>query len=569
MSRRLPRLLAAALALLVGAGVAWHLRNRAPPNVLLITLDTVRADRLGSYGYQGAATPTLDRLAAEGVRFEFAYSPTPLTLPAHATLLTGVQPPTHGLIDNGMRASRFPVSTLAERLRAAGYDTGAFVAAYVLNAVHGLDRGFALYDDGPDVAGDVFALFRGTAPAAERVDRLLEWLRGPRREPFFAWLHLFDAHAPYLPPAGFRSRFAANPYDGEIAYIDGQLARVLGYLEREQLIDDTLIVVTADHGESLGEHGEATHGVFLYDATLRVPLILHWPAGLSPRSVAEPAALVDVLPTMLGLLDLPSQSLRHGVDLFDTTPDPAPWRFFALSEYPRRQYGWARLTAMREGAMKFVDAPRTELYDLDRDPGELTNLAPDHGGSVATRLADALSVALAEMSAQAVTQAVDEQLTAQQRHELQSLGYLAAGVAAPAPTETAIDPKDGMRSLGPSDAAFDALARGDLIRAEALFGESLTATPLSLSSRDGMARTLELAGRDREAEAWHEGILAIDPEAVLSLARLVEIRIRRGDCAAAESAAGVLRRLLPDATSVDARLARCVAAPSPSDAQKS
>jgi choline-sulfatase len=541
----------------IAAGAFHWLRPPARPNLLLITLDTVRADHLGSYGGRIASTPTLDRIARDGVRFERAYSPTPLTLPAHASLLTGLQPPTHGLTDNGMRAQRFPVPTLAERLQAEGYDTAAFVAAFVLNSIHGLDRGFARYDDGPDEAGDVFELFRGTAPAAERVDRLLEWLRQPRQQPFFAWLHLFDAHSPYLPPPGFETRYAANPYDGEIAYIDSQLARVLAFLEREALVDNTVVVVTADHGEGLGEHGEVTHGVFLYDATLRVPLLVHWRGRLAARVETAPAALVDLLPTLLGLLDMPPQARAHGIDLFDSEPRPAPWRFFALSEYPRRQYGWSRLAALREGAMKYIDAPRPELYDGAADPHERSNLIERRSDSTAVRLKDALSVAERELRAQGDVNAIDAQLTPQQQQRLQSLGYLASREIDREPDRTQVDPKDGLRSLGPIEIAFEALARGELAEAERLFGESFAAAPRSLSAREGMARTLELAGRELEAERWHESVLEIDPQSMLSLARLIDIRTRRGDCQAAEGPAIVLRRLLPDAAALDARLSRC------------
>lgn len=566
-TRHVRVLLAAAFVTALGV-YAWH--ARASANVLLITLDTVRADHLGCYGGRVAQTPTLDRLAREGIRFEYAYSPAPLTLPAHASLMTGLQPLTIGLTDNGMRATRFPVATMAERLLADGYDTAAFVAAFVLNSMHGLDRGFKHYDDGPAEAGDVFQMFRRTAPAVERVDRLLEWLRLPRKQPFFAWLHLYDAHAPYLPPQGFASRYAAHPYDGEIAYLDSQLARVVAYLEREGLIENTLIIVAADHGESLGEHGEVTHGVFLYDATLRVPLIMHWPQKLDPRIEEKPVALVDVMPTLLGLLGLEQQVPSHGVDLFATTTEPRPWRFFAYSDYPHRQYGWAALAALREGALKYIDAPRPELYDTQHDPGELSNLfKPDSAPASATRLADAVSIATRELRAQSEHGAVDGQLNAQQRQRLQSLGYLAGNRAEQPISKEAIDPKDGIHTFGPVDSAFEALATGHLSDAEALFRESLTATPNSLTAQDGLARTLELEGRGAEAEQWHERILAADPEAILSLARLIEIRTRRGDCASARAAADSLRPLLSDATEVNARLSRCVAsvtAPHPAPA---
>ncbi|MEO8670384.1 MAG: sulfatase-like hydrolase/transferase [Tahibacter sp.] len=558
--RRSRALLLVAIILVVSAVavVASRRSLRSPPNVLLITLDTVRADHLGCYGAGEADTPTLDRLAHGGVRFDRAYSSAPLTLPAHASLMTGLQPLTHGLTDNGMRASRFPVDTLAERVREAGYDTAAFVAAFVLHSTHGLDRGFNHYDDGPDEAGGVFRMFRGTAPASERVDRLLEWLRLPRKAPFFAWLHLYDAHAPYLPPEGFAKRFASHPYDGEIAYVDSQLARIVAYLERGNLLDNTLIVVTADHGEGLGEHGEVTHGVFLYDATLRVPLIMSWPGRLASRVETEPAALVDVMPTLLGLLDLAPQPLTHGADLFAPAAKSPPWRFFSYSNYPHRQYGWAVLAALRRGGLKYIDAPHPELYDTGKDPAELTNLL-DRGSRIdsGAQLGDAVSIAVSELSAQAIPAQVDAKMDPQQRQRLQSLGYLAGHDVELSGDETPIDPKDGLRTLGPIDTAFEALANGRLAQAESLFHESLLAAPHSLTAQDGMARTLELLGREAEAEQLHEHILSVDPDAVLSLARLVEMRTRRGDCASAAPPADRLKLLLHDTKDVDLRLSRC------------
>ncbi len=551
--------LGAAALVLVGLGLASLHRPR-PPNLLLITLDTVRADRIGAYGGRVAATPTLDALARDGIRFEHAFTPVPLTLPAHATLLTGLQPPGHGLTDNGMRATRFPVATLAERLRAEGYDTAAFVAAFVLHSVHGLDRGFALYDDGPDAAGDVFSQFRATAPAEERVGALIAWLQRPRDRPFFAWLHLFDPHAPYQPPAGFAARYASHPYEGEIAYVDSQLGRITAWLERSGVMQDTLIVVTADHGEGLGEHGEQTHGIFLYDSTLRIPLILHWRGRIAPSVETRPAALVDVMPTVLGLFDLPQEAVRHGVDLLSAEPGDAPWRFVAYSEYPRRQYGWAPLAALREEHLKYIEAPQPELYDLSRDPAELVNLVSVAPHDAAIRLADQLDLATAELAAVAEAGAVDAGMTADVRRRLQSLGYLAAFEPPARGAGPGLDPKEGLPSLGPIETAFEALARQDLAAAEALFRASIAASPDGIAARDGLARTLELAGRAGDAEAEYEAILRRDPEAMLSLGRLVELRTQRGACEAARAPAEALARLLPDAEPVRQRLERCRAA---------
>ena len=273
-------------------------------NLLLITLDTVRADRLGAYGYAGVETPNLDRLASEGVRFAEAGSPVPLTLPAHATILSGLLPPRHGVRNNG--AERFPEepATLATRLAAAGYRTGAFIGAFVLDRRFGLGRGFDRYDD--EIPRERAADLDAERPGRVVTDRALAWLSEKSEKPFFAWVHLYDAHAPYAPPEPFRTLYADRPYDGEIAEVDAQVGRLLAELDRLGIAGRTVVVVVGDHGEALGEHGELTHGLLLYEPSLHVPLLLRAPGVLPTGWVVEtPVSLVDLAPTLAGLLDCP------------------------------------------------------------------------------------------------------------------------------------------------------------------------------------------------------------------------------------------------------------------------
>src|SRR5215212_5202740 len=272
-----------------------------PPNVLLITLDTLRADHVGAYGSRAGSTPAIDSIAARGVRFEQAGSAVPLTLPSHATILSGLLPLHHGVRNNG--AGSFPSDrpTLATLFSEKGYRTAAFLGAFVLDRRFGLNRGFDVYDDeiprDPTLGDHLEAERRGDAVA----DRAAAWLSQPDSRPFFAWVHLYDAHAPYTPPEPFRTRYAASAYDGEIAFVDQQIGRLLAALEQSGQRDRTIIVVTGDHGEALGEHGELTHGLLLYEGTLRVPLIIEAPGTLDPHVVTTPVSLADVAPTVAGL----------------------------------------------------------------------------------------------------------------------------------------------------------------------------------------------------------------------------------------------------------------------------
>ncbi len=292
---------------LCSALTAAPVAGAAPaPSVVLITVDTLRPDALGWVAGRNA-TPEIDRLAAEGARFPGAISPVPLTLPAHASILTGLEPPRHGLRDNGQVLGP-GLATLAEALNARGYRTGAFVSGYPLRALFGLDRGFERYDDGLPLKGQDF----GDRPAAETTRAALEWLKGVEG-PFFLWLHFYDPHDPYEPPAAFHRPGPRGAYDGEVAAVDAAVGQLRAGLARRG--EPLLTVLTADHGESLGEHGEDTHGFFVYDSTLRVPLVLHFPGRLTPAAPALAPRLVDVAPTVLDLLGLPPLTALDGRSL--------------------------------------------------------------------------------------------------------------------------------------------------------------------------------------------------------------------------------------------------------------
>ena len=504
---------AAALALAAG-GCARDGAARPGANVLLVTLDTVRADRVGCYG-GAVATPSLDRLAREGVRFAQASSPAPLTLPAHASLLSGLLPPAHGLRNNG--AGAFPADrpTLATALAARGYRTAAFLGAFVLDRRFGLDRGFATYDDeierGPDTAPSLEAERRGDRV----VDRALAWLEGPAKkddQPFFLWVHLYDAHAPYAPPPPFRERHAGRPYDGEVAFADAQVGRLLAALDRLGLAGDTVVAVAADHGEALGEHGELTHGFFLYEPTLRVPLLLRAPGNFRGGTVVEtPVGLADLGPTLSGLVEgglaVSAPEGLAGRDLSAALlagEEPAAADLYAETHYPEI-FGWSRLAALRRREVKYVDAPRPELYDLRRDPGEKTNLS----GKAAR---EGFAERIAEIERQAVEPAVPAR-DAESDARLASLGY---ATAAPRRTENrsearGADPKDRIALFRRYEQAHNGLRAGRTAEARALLTQLLAADPANPVFTGELARAHRQAGDLARAIPLYRAAVAAAP----------------------------------------------------------
>jgi arylsulfatase A-like enzyme/Flp pilus assembly protein TadD len=364
---------------LVGSGLAGYgLRQvpvtapgRRPQNVLLVTVDTLRADAVGAYGNARAATPWMDRLASRGLRFAHAHAHNVVTLPSHANILSGVLPFVHGVRDNA--GFRFPADrpTLATLLKERGYRTAAFVSAFPLDSRFGLARGFDVYDDAFVQAGAPSAFLVQERPAPETVGRARRWIDAQGAEPWLCWVHVFDPHFPYQPAEPFVSRFA-DAYAGEVAAVDAALGPLLGPA-LEDAAGRTLVVLTADHGESLGEHGESTHGVFAYESTLRVPLLVYPAPGLKPGVREDEAQHVDVVPTVLDILGLPVPGGLAGVSLAGAGGQGRLTYFEALSSALNR--GWAPLHGVIDRGLKYVDLPEPELYDLRRDVAEVENLA--------------------------------------------------------------------------------------------------------------------------------------------------------------------------------------------------
>ncbi len=467
MNKRIVATVLSVIAL--GAAAAWYLKARQATlarqnfNVVIITLDTTRADRIGAYGDRTASTPNLDRLAQEGVVFEQAISSAPLTLPAHSTMFTGMLPPRHGVRDNGGYVLDPRHVTLARTLKEGGWNTGAFVGAFVLDAKWGLDQGFDTYFDKFDVSkyksvslGDV------ARRANEVVDAALPWMEKNAGGRFFAWLHLYDAHSPYDPPEPYKSRFRDRPYAGEISFADHQIGRVLQWLDTKGLAEQTIVVAIGDHGESLNEHGEGTHGLFIYDATMRVPFIVRVPrAAMRGRRVTSVVRGEDLMPTVLDLVGRAVPQQVQGTSLVPVmSGDIADLNLDAYSEslYARNHYGWSELRALRSGRFKFIAATKPELYDLGRDPGESVNLFAERR-QLADRMAEVLERVGAEQEAsQSGPSAVDPET----RERLAALGYIGSFTnTARKPGEALPDPKDKIDIFNLMTSAHETNGKGD------------------------------------------------------------------------------------------------------------
>jgi len=416
-------------------------------NLLLVTLDTTRADRIHAYGFDEVETPNLDRLAREGVLFEQAVSPAPLTLPAHSSIFTGKYPPAHGVRDNGGFFLDERETTLAERLQSGGFTTGGFVGAYVLDHKWGIAQGFQTYFDDFDLSKyQSLSLGSVDRPGNEVADKALEWLDRVGSKRFFGWVHFYDAHSPYDPPEPFKSRYAKHPYVGEIAFVDSQVGRLLAYLDAHHLAGNTVVVVMGDHGESLGEHGESTHGFFVYQATMHVPLLIRAPYdAMAGRRVADTVRSIDILPTALELLGVKSSERFEGtsvVPLMTGAKKELGLAAYSEAIYPRFHFGWSDLRALTSGRYKYVAAPRPELYDLQQDPAELRNIYPERQ-ALGDRMNQELVALEQRMSSTAAAPKTAVEVDPDARARLAALGYVGTFVTALAPDRAGLaDPKD-------------------------------------------------------------------------------------------------------------------------------
>ena len=557
--RRLLGISAAVLALAVAALAGWRWIGVHPTrtgsgvvlgalprgvlrdhlNLVLVTLDTTRADRIGAYGARDVETPTFDALAQSGVLFEQAVSVAPLTLPAHSSLFTGRFPPEHGVRDNGGFFLGPEQLTLAEVLKARGYRTGGFVGAYVLDSKWGLNQGFDTYVDDFDLSKT-----RGVSlgaiqrPGNEVVDKALPWIQQSAATPFFAWIHLYDAHSPYRPPEPFASRYRGHPYNGEIAFADSQVGRIVAQLQSSGLFDRTVVVVMGDHGESLGDHGESAHGFFIYESVTHVPLVIRAPFSLtSNRRVSDPVRSVDVMPTVLDLLGVPQPGAISGVSLVSLmTGAKRELGLDTYSEamYPLHHYGWSDLRALRSGRYKVIDSPRPELYDLDRDPQEATNIFAERQALGDRMIAQLRTMEGTFAKTTATLPAVDVDPEARER--LAALGYVGSFVASASdPRTNRADPKDKIslfNKLGTATEMSKDRDRGDEASFQsviALLNEVVREDPAVIDAWFMLGTQYLQHGEPRRAIDYYKRTLSLKPDYDLAVINLAQAYRRLGD----------------------------------------
>ena len=524
-------------------------RAQSHPNVILITMDTLRADHLGCYGDKQIETPTLDALARDSVVFDRAIVQVPLTWPSHTAILTGTYPFQNGVQDFTAHPLSPQFRTLAQAFKQAGYATGAVVSSFVLDRSWGLARGFDYYDD----AFSTFAFQQKDIglvdrKAAESVSHALQWLQKTPKHPFFLWLHLYDPHSPYDPPEPYRTQYHDHLYDGEIAYADHELGRLITWLKSAHLYDNTTIAFLSDHGESLGDHGEKEHGFFIYDATVRVPLIVKPPAATKrrPPRIAAPVESIAVAPTLLGLAgvkDVIEKQFQAGSLLAES--DKSDNAAYSETFYPFSSFGWSPLHALETSRYHFIDAPQPELYDLAADPDEKTNLAAGQNATVAV-LKDKLQQRL-KIHPFDNTHEKDSHLSPDAAEKLRALGYVAyqSPVSAEALAAGLPDPKGKLWEFNSILEAEDAFHQGNDDQAEVILrkvqaqdpniyvipfmlGESalrrqkwqtaadelqrcLALNPNFDNAMTGLARALSKLGRVDEAKTWLAKVLQINP----------------------------------------------------------
>ena len=440
------------------------------PDILIVTLDTTRADVLGCYGGDPKVSPNLDRIAGRSHVFEQAEASVPQTMPSHTTIFSGLHPFNHGVRKNLAVMVGPEVPLIAEELQREGYSTGAFVSSFVVDGRFGFGRGFDHYDASDIRPGAGDGMER---TAASTVAAAIEWLDG-RPSPWFAWVHLFDPHAPYDPPQPFAGRFAERPYAGEVAYVDNEVGRLVGSMVASGTFNDAVVIIAGDHGEALGEHGEETHGILLYEATTRVPLLIHMPDQTTSVRHPQPVGLVDIAPTLRELVGIEVES--DGVSLLpalqgDEAAEAEPRVLYLESLEGYLRNGWAPLFAVVRGSLKYVDSPRPELYDLDHDPNELDDLAGRRPAAAAE-----LAELLAEI--RPATETFDGDtivLSPDEAAALLALGYVEGSPGKSAGTRR--NPVDAIALAPIHQRALEAKAAGDLEEAASLFARELEQDP--------------------------------------------------------------------------------------------
>ena len=520
---RTARLLCATLAWLAGFAACVALRPAASlaqypgAPVVLISIDTVRADRLPLYGYRHGSTPVLDALAPEAMVFDDVYSHYPLTLPSHASLLTGLLPTTHGVRDNLGYTLKPGSRTLAARFKAAGYATGGAVSAFVLRRQTGIAEGFDFFDDAIEMAGTGASVADTQRDGRLTVDALGDWIDRQANSRVFAFLHLYEPHTPYAPPPSHRM---SDPYDGEIAYADELVGRLLDRVKARGWFDRAVVAVVSDHGEGLGDHGETEHGILLYRETLRVPWILRLPGSAGAgRRLAGTLGLVDVAATLLDLAGLDAGGLDgQTVRTALAARTPIDRSVYSETLYPRLHLGWSDLASATEQKFRYIRAPVPELYDVSNDPGERQNVAASRAGT-----ASALAAWIARTTAGAKPAGPDP-APADVRERLKALGYIGSSGAPLSSADAGLaDPKDRIASFEAWKGALVVDRAGRTAEAIERYREILASNPRMVDAWESLATALVAVGRTKDAIAAFGRVIEIDPlkpEPHLALARI-------------------------------------------------
>jgi arylsulfatase A-like enzyme/predicted Zn-dependent protease len=516
-----------------------RLKGKKDYNYILVSVDTLRADRIGCYGFSGIETPTIDLFAERGVRFEQCIAQTPLTLPSHTSLLTGTQPTFHGVRDNGGFLVPQELVTLAEVFKEQDYQTAAFVAAYVLDSKWGLNQGYDFYFDRFDLSKyKTISLGNVQRRGDEVIDETINWLGQNRKHKFFTWIHLYDPHTPYDPPSPFKEKYPNRHYLGEIAYTDDQLGRLWRYLEDNDLVNKTILVFVSDHGESLGEHKESTHGFFIYQEGIHVPLIFVTPFeklhGITRSSVVS---LVDVMPTILEMADVPIPTHVQGHSLLPLfMGDEELKSNFAYSEtfYPRFHYGWSELTSVQDEQFKLIIAPRLELYDLLDDPEERNNLLTALPGE--TRRLKNLADDFIERSSQNALQLDYSHIDEEARQKLTALGYIGTFTDLSSLKEKRPgDPKDKIVVFNQLSEARELGLKGNFDQAERLVEQIIQDDPDVIDAYFTLGNLYFKEGKFEEALESFFKALERKPDDAFTAINIANSYISMGDFNEAET----------------------------------
>ena len=504
-------------------------KTSPPLNILIITVDTLRADHVGCYGYHPIKTPQMDALAGEGVLFEKAFTPVPTTLPAHTSLFTGTYPITHGIKNNGTFALTESAVTLAEQLQAAGYNTAAFISSFVLDSRFGLDQGFNVYDDDLITGVQTPALLQKERRAETVTKAVIQWLNTIKKDkPFFLWVHYYDPHDKYDPPSPFADAYAHCPYDGEIAYVDSWMGVLINKLKEMDIYENTLTVLVSDHGEGLGDHQEETHGIFLYDYAIHVPLIFRYPRQLPKnRRQGSLVRLIDIAPTILAIIGQKIPDHIQGVNLLplmEGKEKNLQLTLYCETEYPRFTYGWSPLEGIRTDKWKYIKAPKNELYDLTKDPGEEKNVIKKE-----KRQSERCQKELAKLQQQFISSpglspSKSVSLDPSAREKLKSLGYIFSTDSEK--KKSYPDPKAMIGLLAYFTKGAEYLGEGKHEKAVAEFKKVLKKDPQNIDVYTCLGAVYQAMGQNDLAIEAYQHALSLGPDHLNNLLQLGNLYIK-------------------------------------------